>query len=61
MILLEPVELMCDPIDLDTSLRQCISICLTDADRASLFDCMTGCQATKTETEAKCNSQKGKN
>ena len=59
--LIEPVELMCDPNELDNLERECIDTCLTDADRFSLYGCIASCQTTKTETEAKCNSQKGKN
>ena len=36
-----------------------MSTCFTDVDNASLFDCMAKCQASKTETEAKCNGEKG--
>ena len=58
--LLEPDESMCDPNELDTSERRCIDTCLTDADRASLYDCIENCRATKAETQTKCNSHKGK-
>ena len=58
--LLEPVKLTCDPKELETLLRQCMSTCLADVDSSSLLDCMTKCQDDKNKTDADCDSQKGK-
>ena len=52
---------MCDPNELKASLKTCVDACFDHEDTASLYDCMAKCRTTKTETEAKCDNQKGKN
>ena len=58
--LLESIELICDPNELADLLRSCIDTCFGNDDKTLLFDCISKCQASQAENEAKCDSQKGK-
>ena len=57
---LESAELNCDPTELGELFQACVQTCLTNPDKTLLNGCVSKCQASQAENQAKCDSQKGK-